>query len=433
MLSGLKRSNTISTDYSGYSPIDTKLSFTITGRFTDIGNTATYNCISYNTDDVQLVRNLTDYFGIEFDINTSDELYESYDSMVPQTYTEQVFMLNPNYDEEITDDSNPNHYRYQVQRNNDGLIDYLEGIDNTGVIVSIPKYVVNHELGDPIIDYTEITDTERANGPLESREYYILTDELNKVYTKVEKLTEFDKNTVYYRGKVRVLHEKGDPKIFNKKTGELISDAVDLSNVLAEYHPLPVTYTGITKNVPWINRLYFSNADMYETIRDLYNEIIDNVSSIKNVMFDGGLIYMGLKQTSGKSSKYQAYKLSDNSTEAINNIALKFVFRVKFKSSESVEYKRSQIIEATSNYVNNLGENDLSIDGLFEKIKEAVPDIQYINLIQLNNYYNGEVQTIINNPDVKSELLTVSQTTSTDSDGNITFVPDITVNVVNAE
>jgi hypothetical protein len=117
----------------------------------------------------------------------------------------------------------------------------------------------------------------------------------------------------------------------------------------------------------------------------------------------------------------------------IDNIALKFVFRVKFKSSESVEYKRSQIIEATSNYVNNLGENDLSIDGLFEKIKEAVPDIQYINLIQLNNYYNGEVQTIINNPDVKSELLTVSQTTSTDSDGNITFVPDITVNVVNAE
>ena len=144
-------------------------------------------------------------------------------------------------------------------------------------------------------------------------------------------------------------------------------------------------------------------------------------------------MHLGLKRTSGNSSKYIAYKLNDNTQEYIKNIALKFVFRVKFKDNSSIDYKKTQIVNATTNYVNNLGENDLSIDGLFEEIKAAVPDISYINLIKLNNYNNGEVQTIMNDTTVKTELLTVSQKIVTDSDGNITFEPDVTVNVVNSD
>ena len=39
----------------------------------------------------------------------------------------------------------------------------------------------------------------------------------------------------------------------------------------------------------------------------------------------------------------------------------------------------------------------------------------------------------MNDTTVKTELLTVSQKIVTDSDGNITFEPDVTVNVVNSD
>lgn len=432
-MKGIKRSSSLGNDYSILYPMDTNIKFNLSGRFTDVGTTNTYNCITYESEEVQLVRYLTDYFGINFDIQTNENQYETYGSNVPKTYSEPVFMLNKNYDSTITDTDDPNHYEYIVKKNSDGKVDFLPGLDSNNNTISIPNYEVNHKAGDSIIDYTEITDTERANGPITGREYYILTDVLNNVYTKVDSITAFDVNTKYYRAYVELLHKAGDYKIYNKNTGLLIEDATDLSSPINEYHLIPNTYTGILKNVSWINRLYFSNTTMYESIRDVYNDLIDNVVEIKKSMFDGGLIYVGLKRTSGNSSKYSAFKLSDNTTEYIKNIALKFVFRVKFKSAESVDYKKQQIIDATSSYVNSLADNDLSIDGLFEIIKSAVPDIQYINLTQLNNYYNGDVQTILNNIDVKTELLTVSQKITKDSDGNITFVPDITVNVVNSD
>ena len=427
---GIKRSNNLGTDYSSLYPMDVEVKFVITGRFSDIGNNAAYNCITYESDPIKLVRYLTDYFGIDFDIQTSEERYECYDSNVPKTYKQQIFILNPDYDPSITDNQDPNHYEYKVKRNLDGEINFLPGMDANGNTVYVPIYEVNHELGDPIIDYTPISDSERNFGPVENREYYILIDELNDVYEKVENLYEFDPNVTYYRAQTQILHKKGDRKIFDKNSGELLIDETDISNPLVEYHSLPPEYIGILKNVSWINRLYFSNAEMYETIRDLYNSMVDNITAIKKILFDGGLIYCGLKNTSGNSKKYSAYKLSTNETEYIKNIALKFVFRVKFKNAEAIDYKVEQIIAATSNYVNNLGDNDLSIDGLFEKIKEAVPDIQYINLTQLNNYFNGEVQTILNDPEVKTELLTIAQKVVTDSDGNISFEPDVTVNVV---
>lgn len=431
-MKGIKRSSSIGSDYSTYYAMDTDIKFTVTGRFTDVGNTSTYNCITYESEKIQLVRYLTDFFGIDFDINTNKNKFEIYESIVPKTYKEQIYLLNPDYDPKIEDDNDPNHYEYQVVLNADGNIDFLPGIDENGNTLSIPNYKVNHNLGDPIFDYIEITDVERFDGPLETREYYIKVDELNDVYEKVEDLEKFDPEITYYRAELQILHNKGDFKIFDKKTGELLPDATDLSNTNTVLHTLEPKYIGMVKNVPWINRLYFSNADMYETIRDLYNNIIDDVSTIRNIMFDGGIIYMGLIRTSGRSTKYKAYRLSENTSEYINNIAVKLVFRVKFKSPDSVDYKKTEIINAAAKYINEL-ESDLSIDGLFEKVKESVPDIQYINLIQLNNYYNGEVQTIIGDSENNDELLTVSQKTEIDSDGNITFVPDITVQVVNSE
>ena len=193
---------------------------------------------------------------------------------------------------------------------------------------------------------------------------------------------------------------------------------------------LSTEYIGIIKNVPWINRLYFSSEDMFNTIREKYLNITDNISKIRANMFDGGKIFGGLKNTSGKSSKYKAYILSSNSYEYISNIALKIEFRVKFKTNESIDFKRSQIISTTANYIETLGDNNFSTDSLFEAIKGVVPDIEYINIVRINDYKNGEVQTIENDTSVSTEVLTVSQKVTSTDDGSIVFEPDITVNVV---
>ena len=121
---------------------------------------------------------------------------------------------------------------------------------------------------------------------------------------------------------------------------------------------------------------------------------------------------------------------SSNTSEYISNIALKIEFRVKFKTNESIEYKRSQIISTTANYIESLGNNNFSTDSLFEAIKTNVPDIEYINIVRINDYKNGEVQTILNDTSVSTEVLTVSQKVTSTDDGSITFEPDITVKVV---
>ena len=164
---------------------------------------------------------------------------------------------------------------------------------------------------------------------------------------------------------------------------------------------------------------------------------------IKEQLFDGGIIYASLKRTAGKSlqvgatgtvggvSKYSAQLMSTGVLESLNNIAIKIHYVVKFKENTSLEYKRQQIIDITVRYIDKLGDDNLSFDGLFEFIKANIPDVDYINIKKLNKYDFGEVQTIINNSEYKNEILTVSQKVITDSDGELTFVPDITVDILN--
>ena len=172
---------------------------------------------------------------------------------------------------------------------------------------------------------------------------------------------------------------------------------------------------------------------MYEVIHKLYVDIIDRSNEIKKNLFDGGKIFIGLNSTSGKSKKFKAYKLTDGSEEYLNNIAMSFVFRVKYKEDTSLEYKEEQIKNSVINYINSIGDQDVSIDKMFDNIKSAVPDIVYINIEGMNTYKYGEVQTIMNDTSVIDEVLTVSQKMTTTETGDIDFEPNITVNVVTQE
>ena len=447
-LKGIRNAGSISKDYSVYMAVDTSVKFSITGKFNDNeNNPSNKECISYETDKIELVNYLSDNFKIDFDIETVLEKQYTYEHDVIDTYDKQIYYKNPFYDRDETDPTKVNHYQYKVETI-DGENISFKIAGNT----SIPSYMVAHEIDETKFNYTQLTSEELSEGPSELKEYYVrvkenkLDNEGNVVYS-IDENDEFiyekiniennlfEPDVVYYTKKAKIKHHVGELIYYDKKTDEI----VDLPSEEASQNINYITknketeYIGICKNVPWINRLYMSGEYMYEVIHKLYMDIIDRSNEIKKNLFDGGKIFMGLNSTSGKSKKFKAYKLTDSVEENLNNIALSFKFRVKYKENTSLDYKEEQIKNAVINYINNIGDQDISIDKMFDIIKSVVPDIIYINIESINNYKYGEVQTIINDPSITDEVLTVSQKMTTTDTGDIDFEPDITVNVVTSQ
>ena len=428
-LKGVRNTNLISKDYTVNYSVDTEVKFELIGKFNGY-----QDCISYETDYVKLVEDMSESFGLEFDIETRIPGYEVYEQDVAQTYKTTEYVRNKNYDPTIKEPTDPNFYEYEIETGENDLPIFIN-VKGGNVV---PKFKILHKVGDYVFEYTKLTDEEIEDGPDDLTDYYTYDSDSDQ-YTLVENLDDFETGVDYYTAKIKLSHKKGDTKWYKKVyrngvyvPGELsdLPEKDAFSDTTLMRKALSTEYVGIVKNVPWINRLYFSTEDMFNTIRSKYLTITDNISKIRSAMFDGGKIFGGLKNTSGKSSKYKAFLLSSNTSEFISNIALKIEFRVKFKTNESIEYKRSQIISTTASYIENLGNNNFSTDSLFEAIKSVVPDIEYINIVRINDYKNVEVQTILNDTSVSTEVLTVSQKVTSTDDGLITFEPDITINVV---
>ena len=442
-LKGIRNKSSISKDYNVYIPVDTTVSFSVTGKFNDLTNNPTdKECIIYETDSVKLVDFMTDNFNIAFDIETVLGERLKYETDKFETYNSIIYYINPEYDPTLEDHTKVNYYRELVETVDDGETVIFK-IDGNASTVS---RIVAHKDGETIFDYTKISDDERLERPSDLKEYYVKTiyktrgdgtvlynkDELGDyIYKKVE-IDEFDPNTEYYTKKAKIKHKKGEDKLYNKVTGDLVDEPYDkaIENINNEFRTSDVEYVGVCKNVPWINRLYMCGEYMYETIHDLYANIIERVSKIKNNLFDGGKTYISLNNTSGKSNKFKAYNLTSGLLENLNNIAMNFVFRVKYNENVSLDYKEDQIKAAVLNYITNIGDKDLSVDKMFDTIKSYVPDIVYINIEKINTYKFGEVQTIMNDDSINDEILTVAQKLITTEDGDIDFEPNIVVNVV---
>lgn len=430
---GIRNSGIVSEDYSVTIPIDTTVKFEISGKFNSSENNPyKKECIRYVSDSIKLVDYLTDYFDTNFDIESVIPGYETYEENIPYKHETTEYYLNPNYDSTVSEVTNPNRYQYLIKRDSEGNPIFVE---KDGVVV--PEFMVKTTAGDFVYNYVRVSDEELEEGPNEYTTYYTrkLAAEGGSeyIYTEVEILDDyFDPDTIYYKSVLQIKHYKGDLKYYNRNTGELVDDEahVAAANPNNRTQALPTTYIGIIKNVAWINRLYMSSDEMYETIREFYLDMVERIGIIKNILFDGGSIKLGLQTTSGVSSKYKAIHLSTGESEYIKNIALSISVNVKFKEADVDDYKKSQVISAIVKYINDLGDNNFTIDVMFDNVKATVPDIEYINIRKINSYENGEVQTILNDTTASSEILTIGQKIAVDDSGNITFEPDVTVNVI---
>ena len=419
-LKGVRNASSISNDYSSLIPVDTTVKFIIEGSFTNSEiNPYNKNSIVYQSDSVKLVNFIDSAFGLEFDIKTKTLEYYKYESDIPYRYTSIVYKKNPNYDSSIKDQQNPNYYQYLCKTDENG-IPLFNIIEIDGNTVSVPIFDIAHNVGDI--------------------KYYYTNLETGVEYDEDDLTDEQKLNTDLFKASVKYIHKAGDVKWYKKDP--VTGADILVENVTDEYAAAktdlymlqkPTEYVGVIRNVPWTDRLYFSGETMYTTIRSMYTDIIDRINTIKDTLFDGGEIYAGLKRTSGQSNKYRAYILSSGANQFIKNIALRISYRVKFKNNDTIDYKKQNIVDYTVKYINGIGDDCFSIDGLFEYIKTQVPDIEYINITKINDYENGSVQTILNDPTVTNEILTVSQKVIVSDNGEISFEPNITVDVINIE
>lgn len=419
-LKGVKNASSISNDYSSLIPVDTTVKFIIEGSFTNSEiNPYNKSSIVYQSDSVKLVNYIDSAFGLEFDIKTKTLEYYKYESDIPYRYTSIVYKKNPNYDSSIEDQENPNYYQYLCKTDENG-IPLFNIIEIDGNTVSVPIFDIAHNIGDI--------------------KYYYTNLETGVEYDEDDLTDEQKSNTDLFKASVKYIHKAGDIKWYKKDpisgADILVEDATDeYAAAKTDLYMLqkPTEYVGVIRNVPWTDRLYFSGETMYTTIRSMYTDIIDRINTIKETLFDGGEIYAGLKRTSGQSNKYKAYILSSGANQFIKNIALRISYRVKFKNNDTIDYKKQNIVDYTVKYINGIGDDCFSIDGLFEYIKTQVPDIEYINITKINDYENGSVQTILNDISVTNEILTVSQKVIVSDNGEISFEPNITVDVINIE
>ena len=419
-LKGVRNASSLSNDYSSLIPVDTTVKFIIEGSFTNSEiNPYNKNSIVYQSDSVKLVNFIDSAFGLEFDIKTKTLEYYKYESDIPYRYTSIVYKKNPNYDSSIKDQQNPNYYQYLCKTDENG-IPLFNIIEIDGNTVSVPIFDIAHNVGDI--------------------KYYYTNLETGVEYDEDDLTDEQKLNTDLFKASVKYIHKAGDVKWYKKDP--VTGADILVENVTDEYAAAktdlymlqkPTEYVGVIRNVPWTDRLYFSGETMYTTIRSMYTDIIDRINTIKDTLFDGGEIYAGLKRTSGQSNKYRAYILSSGANQFIKNIALRISYRVKFKNNDTIDYKKQNIVDYTVKYINGIGDDCFSIDGLFEYIKTQVPDIEYINITKINDYENGSVQTILNDPTVTNEILTVSQKVIVSDNGEISFEPNITVDVINIE
>lgn len=419
-LRGVKNTSSVSNDYSSLVPVDTTVKFIIEGSFTNSEiNPYNKSSIVYQSESIKLVDFINSAFGLEFDIKTKSLEYYKYESDIPYRYKSLVYKKNPNYDSSIEDQENPNYYQYLCKKDENG-VPLFNIIEVDGKTVSVPIFEIAHQIGDI--------------------KYYYTNLETGVEYDEDDLTDEQKLDTDLFKASVKYIHKAGDYKWYKKDpisgADILVDDVTDeYATAKTDLYMLqkPTEYVGVVRNVPWTDRLYFSGESMYTVIRSMYKDIIDRINVIKDTLFDGGEIYAGLKRTSGQSNKYKAYILSSGANQFIKNIALRISYRVKFKNNDTIDYKKQNIVDYTVKYINSIGDDCFSIDGLFEYIKTQVPDIEYINITKINDYENGSVQTILNDISVTNEILTVSQKVIVSDNGEISFEPNITVDVINIE
>ena len=156
------------------------------------------------------------------------------------------------------------------------------------------------------------------------------------------------------------------------------------------------------KGIPAYSRI-FAVDNIFDTIITSYSDLVRKIAAMSNVFVDGCSLHLGVKTTSGKSTKF--YFLNNKTSEKtyLDSLCISLSLGVKFQSnitSSNAVYLISTIKEEILDYINTIQEDtttntiELNIYEMLDSIKTSVPGIEYFEYYALNDYDSTECQTI---------------------------------------
>lgn len=131
--------------------------------------------------------------------------------------------------------------------------------------------------------------------------------------------------------------------------------------------------------------------------------MIEEIDELFTQFFQGCKLFLGAKNTSGKSSTYKFINLKTKEEEYLNNLNLSLSIGVHFNDSVFDDNKSFLVEEIKKEIIKYIQEiQKASIDGfirlnfttMFDVLKDRVPNIDYFEFYSINGYDAHECQTI---------------------------------------
>jgi hypothetical protein len=185
--------------------------------------------------------------------------------------------------------------------------------------------------------------------------------------------------------------------IYKYRKGDIL---IDENNAFVVERPSELQ--GIIKALPVYDRIYAVKSS-YFTILKSYNAMIGEIEELFSQFFQGCKLFLGVKNTSGKSSTYKFINLKTKEEEYLDNLSLSLSIGVHFSDSVFDDNKSFLVEEIKKEIIKYIQEiQTASIDGvirlnfatMFDILKDRVPNIDYFELYSINDYDAHECQTI---------------------------------------
>lgn len=199
------------------------------------------------------------------------------------------------------------------------------------------------------------------------------------------------------------------------------------------------------KGIPAFSRI-FAVSSTYNTVSDLYTEMIEKVNNMSNIFVDGCSLHVGVKTTSGDSKKFYFVDSKTDNFKTLSSLALSMRLGIKFESNitkNNQEYIIDIVKSEIEKYVFEIQENtsseilEFNILGMLDNIKNNVSGIEYFEYYGLNDYDSSECQTIFCSravDDTENEYLCIrskiDEELSDISNEYIEFEPDISITIL---
>lgn len=214
---------------------------------------------------------------------------------------------------------------------------------------------------------------------------------------------------------------------------KVIEDGKGIGDPMFDKNGLPIyeitdltTNTLVITDTPLIDRVHSIGSSYIDTIDSIKNTM-NEIESLQNFAPSGVSFKFGLMNTVSNNNFYYIDRI-ENTKKPLDRLALSFKIGVKYESGVDESSIESVIKYNIVKYIGDRSnEKSISFIEMIMDISENVQGVRYVELYKVNNLTEGTCHSIFEESDVENnDILTVKHI-ATDTNGVITFNPDINI------